>query len=115
MDSFINSLFPFTETMPQYETGYPPLLPGYYKAAYDLGCALLDAQDRLLAFDRNKRVRRMLQLGVPKQATQLFWLSLRLNHVIEGSMGLGECPAAVLKDVKAWIDRLETLAVLIGA
>ena len=101
--------------MPQYETGYPPLLPGHDKAAYDLGCALLDVQDRLLAFDRNKRVRKALQLGVPRAATQLFWLSLRLDRVIAGKTAPDECPTSILGDVKAWISRLETLAAQIGA
>lgn len=101
--------------MPQYETGYPPLLPGYDKAAYDLGCALLDAQDRLLVFDFNKRVRKALQLGVPRQTTDLFWLSLRLSRVLTGNTAPDECPAAVLREVKVWIYRLETLAEQIGA
>ena len=101
--------------MPQYETGYPTLLPGGDKTAYDLGCALLDAQDRLLVFDRDRRVKRVLQLGVPRQSTDLFWLSLALDRVIHGSESHTEGSALILREVKSWIYRLETLAQLIGA
>lgn len=99
--------------MAQFETGYPLFRPGDDKHAYDLGCQLLDLQDRLLVKHKNKRVRAMLQLGKPRQLTGLFWLSFKLRDAIQGALNQLDYEH-VLSQVTWWNEQLEDLAIELG-
>ncbi|MDF7812860.1 hypothetical protein [Hymenobacter sp. YC55] len=86
--------------------------------AHALGCELLDMQDRLLVFQKNRKVRRLLQLDLlvrARQQTKLFWLSFALKRVVLGQSEPGETPQQVLREVKCWIRRMKKLANEIGA
>lgn len=99
--------------MAQFDTGYPSLRPGNNLPAYKLGCRLLDLQDRLLVKHQNKHVRAVLQLDLPRQMTELFWLSLELQDAIEGVMNQ-QAHEQVLRRVARWNDRLQALAISLG-
>lgn len=99
--------------MAQFEISYPSLRPGDNQHAYDLGCKLLDLQDRLLVKHKNKRVRAMLQLDVPRPITGLFWLSFDLQNVIESAVNQQK-QSQVLRQVAWWNTQLEALATELG-
>jgi hypothetical protein len=99
--------------MAQFETGYPPFRPGDNQQAYDLGCKLLDLQDRLLVKHKNKRVRAMLQLDMPRPLTGLFWLSFELQDAVENVINQQK-QSQVLRHVAWWNKRLEALATELG-
>jgi hypothetical protein len=101
--------------MAQFETGYPPFRPGDNQQVYDLGCQLLDLQDRLLVKYKNKRVRAVLQRDTPRQETELFWLSFVLREIVHNTSRLTQQQQAqVLCDVVRWNRRLESLATELG-
>jgi hypothetical protein len=101
--------------MAQFETGYPPFRSGDNQQAYDLGCQLLDLQDRLLVKHKNKRVRAMLQLDMPRQETELFWVNFALREAVHNTGALTqEQYIQVLCHVARWNWRLEFLATELG-
>ena len=101
--------------MAQFETGYPLFRPGDNQHAYDLGCQLLDLQDRLLVKHKNKRVRAALQLNKPRQETQLYWLSFAMREAVHNTGALTkEQHTQVLCHVIRWNRRLEFLAAKLG-
>ena len=101
--------------MAQFETGYPLLRSGDNQHAYDLGCQLLDLQDRLLVKHKIKRVRAMLQLDKPRQETELFWLNLALSEAVHNTGALTQQQhSQVLCHVARWNWRLESLATELG-
>lgn len=99
--------------MAQFETGYPTFRPGDNQQAYNLGCQLLDLQDRLLVKHKNKRVRAMLQLDKPRPLTGLFWLSFKLDDAIQGALPPQQ-HTHVLSQVIWWNEQLEALAIELG-
>jgi hypothetical protein len=99
--------------MAQLETGYPIFRPGDNQQAYNLGCQLLNLQDRLLVKYKNKRVRAMLQLDKLRQLTGLFWLSFDLGSAIQGVLTPQQRTYA-LNQMIWWDEQLEALAIELG-
>jgi hypothetical protein len=106
----VDVLFP-SFIMAQYNTGYPPYRLGDNKQAYELGCKLLDMQDRLLVFDKNKQVRMLLHLDKPGAEQALTWLSIGLMSVTDTNAGYGNTEFWALREARIYIARMQSLAV----
>jgi hypothetical protein len=72
--------------MAQFKTGNSPFHLGGNQQAYNLGCQLLDLQNRLLVKRKNKHVRVALQLDMPSQRTELYWLGFALRDVVNNKL-----------------------------